>query len=137
MPRESKEGGAAQRPDELRQTSQDGSTALYAYCSAFLDVDALSVSLTWSVCSAADGLRQHLRVDFDAGVVVLAAGQLRNIVMLSRFVALSVSLTRKASLLQDSSPSQLNVPVCRGCGTGGCALATNVDQPIIFGCLDY
>jgi len=57
--------------------------------------------------------------------------------MLSRFVALSVSLTRKASLLQDSSPSQLNVPVCRGCGTGGCALATNVDQPIIFGCLDY
>ena len=61
----------------------------------------------------------------------------RKIVMLSRFVVLSVSLTRKASLLQDSSPSQLNVPVCRGCGTGGCALATNVDQPIIFGCLDY
>ena len=59
------------------------------------------------------------------------------IVILSRFDALSVSLTRKASLLQDSSPSQLNVPVCRGCGTGGCALATNVDQPIIFGCLDY
>ena len=47
------------------------------------------------------------------------------------------SIDQGAICYDDSSPSQLNVPVCRGCGTGGCALATNVDQPIIFGCLDY
>ena len=37
----------------------------------------------------------------------------------------------------DSSPSQLAVPVCRGCGSGGCALAGNTDQDVIFSCIDY
>ena len=37
----------------------------------------------------------------------------------------------------DAAPSQLNVPVCRGCGSGGCALATDTDQPVIFGCIDF
>lgn len=49
----------------------------------------------------------------------------------------SHAIDQGAICYDDSSPSQLAVPVCRGCGGGGCALAGNTDQEVIFACIDY
>jgi|EP01046_Picozoa_sp_COSAG06_P003293 hypothetical protein len=47
------------------------------------------------------------------------------------------AIDQGAICYDDSSPSQLALPVCRGCGGGGCALQENEEQEVVFNCIEY
>jgi hypothetical protein len=47
------------------------------------------------------------------------------------------AIDQGAICYDDSSPSQLALPVCRGCGGGGCALQENVEQEVVFNCIEF